>query len=426
MTPSSENNSGENPKPEIFYGWKIVGAASIMGGIGVGVTISGFPVFFLPIREELGITATAMSLIMSLAWAQSGLVAPFSGFLSDRLGTRVLIFWGGMITSLGLLALSLGTEFWHLLILYSLVVAFGRTVGITPTLMTTINQWFVEKKAIAMAIVGTSFTVGGALLIPLLSIATTLVGWRIAICLSGIVIGIIVIPVSLVIRSRPEDLGIQPYGNKDLRDTVPAVMGCGVARVVDFTVRESISTRAFWGILIGLSLRVAVADAIVIHQIPMLVWKGVSAQTAAFYMSTAFILMIPLRLGLGMAANYIASRLILAIAMAIGSLGLTLFLLLDGSKAIACLVLSLGIIEGISVLNWIAIGDYFGRSKFGSISGIMTIFYSIGGLISPVVSGWIFDQTNSYFWVLLVATGLLALSSIAFGFSSKPTLKLAK
>ena len=426
MTPSSENTPGENPKLEIFYGWKIVGAASIMGGIGVGVTISGFPVFFLPIQEELGITAAAMSLIMSLAWAQSGLVAPFSGSLSDRLGTRVLIFWGGIITSLGLLALSFGTEFWHLLILYSLVVAFGRTVGITPTLMTTINQWFVEKKAIAMAIVGTSFTVGGALLIPLLSIATTLVGWRIAICLSGIVIGIIVIPVSLVIRSRPEDLGIQPYGNKGLSGTGPAVMGCGVARVVDFTVRESISTRAFWGVLIGLSLRVAVADAIVIHQIPMMVWKGVSAQTAAFYMSTAFILMIPLRLGLGMVANYIAPRLILAIAMATGSLGLILFLLLDGSKAIACLVLSLGIIEGISVLNWIAIGDYFGRSRFGSISGIMTIFYSTGGLISPVVSGWIFDQTNSYFWVLWVATGLLALSSIAFGFSPKPTLKLAK
>ena len=95
MTLSSENNAGRNPKADLFHGWKIVGAASIMGAIGVGVTISGFPVFFLPIREELGITATAMSLIMSLAWAQSGLVAPFTGFLSDRIGTRVLIFWGG-------------------------------------------------------------------------------------------------------------------------------------------------------------------------------------------------------------------------------------------------------------------------------------------------------------------------------------------
>ena len=173
-------------------------------------------------------------------------------------------------------------------------------------------------------------------------------------------------------------------------------------------------------------MRVAVADAIVIHQIPMMVWKGVPAQTAAFYMSTAFILMIPLRLSLGMVAHYIAPRLILAIAMVIGSLGLTSFLLLEGVKAIACLVLSLGIIEGISVLNWIVIGDYFGRSRFGSISGIMTIFYSIGGLVSPVISGWIFDQTNSYFWVLVMATGLLGLSSIAFGFSQKPALKLGK
>ena len=181
MTHASGNSTGENPKSDFFYGWKIVWAASVMGGIGVGVTISGFPVFFLPIREELRITATAMSLIMSLAWAQSGLIAPLTGFLSDRIGTRVLIFWGGMITSLGLVALSFGTKFWHLLLLYSLVIAIGRTVGITPTLMTTINQWFVDNKAIAMAIVGTSFTVGGALLIPLLSIANALVGWRVAI-----------------------------------------------------------------------------------------------------------------------------------------------------------------------------------------------------------------------------------------------------
>ena len=58
---------------------------------GVGVTISGFPVFFLPIREELGISATAMSLILSLAWAQSGSIAPLTGWMADRIGTRILI-----------------------------------------------------------------------------------------------------------------------------------------------------------------------------------------------------------------------------------------------------------------------------------------------------------------------------------------------
>ena len=65
-------------------------------------------------------------------------------------------------------------------------------------------------------------------------------------------------------------------------------------------------------------------------------------------------------------------------------------LLLDGSKAVACLVLSLGIIEDISVLNWIAVGDYFARAIFGAISGIKTILYSNGALIAPVISGWLF------------------------------------
>ena len=103
------------------------------------------------------------------------------------------------------------------------------------------------------------------------------------------------------------------------------------------------------------------------------------------------------------------------------SLVTILFLLLDGSKAVACLVLSLGIIEGISVLNWIAVGDYFARARFGTISGITTILYGNGALIAPVISGWLFAQTNSYSWVLLIIGGLLELSSIALRFSSKPT-----
>ena len=238
--------------------------------------------------------------------------------------------------------------------------------------------------------------------------------------------GVVVIPVTLIIRNRPEDVGIQPYGNFNRMDPDLCLIATGPVSGVDFTVGESISTRAFWGLLIGLSLRVAVADAIVIHQIPMMVWKGVSQQTAAFYMSTAFLLMIPLRLSLGMVGQYVAPRLILSVAMSIGSLSIISFLLLDGVKAIACLVLCLGIIEGVSVLNWIAIGDYFGRFRYGSISGIMTVFYSAGALITPVISGWLFDQTNSYFWVLLMGTVLLGLSAIAFGFSSKPILKPSK
>ena len=100
-----------------------------------------------------------------------------------------------------------------------------------------------------------------------------------------------------------------------------------------------------------------------------MVWKSAPEQTAAFCRFTAFVLMIPLRLSIGVAAYYIAPQTILSVAMALGSLVTILFLLLDGSKAVACLVLSLGIIEGISVLNWIAVGDYFARADLGRFLG---------------------------------------------------------
>ena len=58
-------------------------------------------------------------------------------------------------------------------------------------------------------------------------------------------------------------------------------------------------TKAFWLLLIGLVVRVSVADGVIIHQIPMLVWRGIEEQTAAYYLSFMFLIAIPLRFGLG-------------------------------------------------------------------------------------------------------------------------------
>ena len=134
------------------------------------------------------------------------------------------------------------------------------------------------------------------------------------------VVALITIPVTLVVRSRPEDLGIQPDGLVNGGYIDGNLRGPTKIGTRDFTVKESVSTRAFWCLLVGLALRVSVADVIVIHQIPMMVWKGVSEQTAALYMSIAFALMIPHRLNLGVAAYYVAPREILSIAMALRSL----------------------------------------------------------------------------------------------------------
>lgn len=391
-----------------------------MGAVSSGLTNSGFAVFFLPIRRELVISATAMSLVFSLARAQSGIAAPFVGWLADKFGTRGLVLWGGLLTGVGLILLSRGSNVWHLLLLYGVVVAVGRTASVSPTLMATVNQWFVRRKALAMSILVTSFTIGGAAMVPILALASAQIGWRNTVLGSGMFLFLLTFPVVLVLRNRPEELGLYPDGEGPLDQTQPGQWQSG-GESQGFSVREAMATPAFWLLLIGLAFRVSAADALIIHQIPMLVWKGVSEQTAAFYLSLSFTLMVPLRLALGVSGGYLSPRLVLFAAMSVGALGTLSFLFGQGWTAIISLVVGLAMIEGVSALNWIAVGDYFGRRSFASLVGIMTVFHSTGALIAPVVSGWIFDQTQSYALVLLIVSSVLLGSGIAFALARRPS-----
>ena len=387
-----------------------------MGSVGIGITISGFPVFFLPIREELGLSSTQVSFLIGFAWAQSGVMAPIIGWLNDRIGPRTLILGGGLTCGVGLILVSFADSFWQVLIFYGVVVAVGRTAAFNPTLMATINQWFVRRKAVAMSILGTSFTAGAAMVIPLFALGADQIGWRHTILAAGIALSLLTLPVSAVIRNRPEDLGLLPDG--DEQPSLPEDDQSIGAH--DLTLGQSLQTRAFWLLLTGLVIRVSVADAIMIHSIPLLVWKGISEQSAAFFVSLVFLTMIPVRLILGISGAFIPHYLVLFAGMTIGGISVVVFLFSDGTAAAIPFIVSLVAIEGVATLNWIAVGDYFGRRSFATLVGIMTVFYSIGALLAPVATGWIYDQTDSYSLALKILAPALVVAGVAFGVSRKP------
>ena len=96
------------------------------------------------------------------------------------------------------------------------------------------------------------------------------------------------------------------------------------------------------------------------------------------------------------------------------------FLNTDGTAAAIPFIVALVSIEGVATLNWIAVGDYFGRRSFATIVGIMTVFYSIGALLAPVVMGWVYDRSDSYSTSLTILAPALVIGGVAFGVSRKP------
>lgn len=416
--------SGARRPNRVFYGWWVLAATSIQGMFGNGAISSGFPRFFEPIRGDLGISYTSMSLVFSLARAEGGMGAPLVGWLVDKFGSRYMILFGGLTAGVGLMLLSRAETYWQLVILYVGVVSIGKTAGLGQTLMATVNQWFVRRKAVAISTLMTAFAGGGAIVMPLLHLGITQLGWRDTVLYTGIFIALITLPATLVIRSRPEDMGLEPDGGagRQTQATGAGARGRPVLGSVDFTVRQALRTPAFWLILVGVVARVSATNAIIVHIFPILEWKGVSEQSAAYYVTLMFVLAIPLRFVLGVTGGVVSPRKVLFIGMNVGAVGLVMLWLLDPAVGVPVFILGMAVVEGMSSPNWIMVGNYFGRTRFASLMGVMSLFHNIGLFFSPIFSGWVRDSTGGYELVLISFFPLFLISAVSFLLARRPAL----
>ena len=418
---NSSSVSGRRGRP--FYGWWVVAVASLQGMIGNGAISSGFPIFFEPIRQQLGIGYAQMSLVFSLARAEGGMGSPVVGWLVDKFGSRPLILIGGLTAGIGLVLLSMANTYLQLVLIFVFVVSMGKTAGLGQTLMATVNQWFIRRKAVAMSTLMTAFAGGGAIVLPLLNLGISHLGWRETLRIMGLVIFLLTIPVALVIRSKPEDMGLRPDGDAAPR-SADRTGGPERARTrqgsVEFTVRQALRTRTFWLMLFGVVTRVSATNAIIIHMFPILEDEGLTAQTAAIYVSIMFFLAIPLRFVMGVAGGKLSPRLLLFAGMNFGALALVALLIWDGTFAVVVFILALAVVEGVSSVNWIMLGDYFGRSRFASLMGVMSMFHNVGLFVSPIFSGWVKDQTGSYDAVFVTFIPLYVVSAVLFGLATRP------
>ena len=164
--------------------------------------------------RRAGLSSGQSAFIVGAAWGVGDITSLAAGWLADRYGARRLVLIGGILCGVGFAALGLANSFWTIVLAYSVTASVGRGLGIFPTLMTVVNQWFDERKALALATINTAVTAGAAATLPALSLTGELIGWRMAAFVAGGLVFAITLPAAAVIRSRPEDLGLLPYGSE--------------------------------------------------------------------------------------------------------------------------------------------------------------------------------------------------------------------
>src|SRR5689334_7002529 len=192
---------------DIHYGWVMVAVTFLAALIAAG-TVGAPGVFIVPLQQEFGWSTAEISSALSIRFILFGLMAPFAAALMNRYGLRNVTLVAQLIVVSGLLASLAMTQVWQLVLLWGVVIGIGT--GMTALVLgaTIAARWFAARRGLVVGILTASVATGQLLFLPLLAAITERMGWRIALALMCVMLGVAASAVLLLMRDRPSDVGL--------------------------------------------------------------------------------------------------------------------------------------------------------------------------------------------------------------------------
>ena len=168
----------------------------------------------MPLQKEFGWSTAEISSALSIRFILFGLMAPFAAALLNRYGLRNVTLSSLLVVASGLVASLFMTQVWQLVLLWGVVIGLGT--GMTALVLgaTIAARWFAARRGLVVGILTASVATGQLVFLPLLASLTERVGWRIALGLICVMLGVAALAVLLVMRDRPSDLGLRPFGDE--------------------------------------------------------------------------------------------------------------------------------------------------------------------------------------------------------------------
>ncbi|MFC1934675.1 MFS transporter, partial [Chloroflexota bacterium] len=394
---------------------------------GGGVTFYGFTAIFEPIANELGWSYTHISLAASLRGMETGLLAPLVGILIDRWGPRRIVFVGAIFAATGLFLLSRSMS---LCMFYGafVLIAMGMS-GCTMTMVsTTVANWFRKNVGLASGIALCGFGLGGVL-VPLIVRLIEMYQWRTTMAFLALGMLVLVLPLSFLLRHKPEQYGYLPDGR--IEDLVTLSNGSGLpsAVEVDVSAKQALRSSTFWCLALALTYHTMVTGTIVTHVMPYLSTIGVVRARSSLVAAATPLMSLGGRLGLGWLGDKVGKKLVAAGAFAIMGLGLLCF----GYAATAGIWLLVPFFVlygigygGLATLRISLTREHFGITHFGTIFGLIMGINILGGMIGPPLAGWVYDSWSSYqsIWFVFAGLAITPLISILVIRPVKTTVEL--
>jgi MFS family permease len=415
------------PKTPFYYGWLILGISFLAAFAATGfsqVTLGGIQVF---ITDDTGWKMSTLALAVTAGTWCSALLAPFIGWLTDRYGPRWLVPVGLITAAVAFFSLSGSHSTWQFFVAYIVGRTVSNPVLINVVSRTTAVNFFRRRRNLVLALVPSYRPIGGAVNIQLITFIALRQSWRRAYSYLGFYGLILVAPMALLMRRRPEDIGLLPDGAKQIEPKAAAVVGVHHPSRGDveqsWTAREAWHTKAFWLVVLTAGASTLANSSLVFSLVPYLSEEGgISKAQAAGILSLGTFLAIT-TLGWGWLADQITPRWCLAVAV-VACGAASLYLMVVNSMPMALgFTLVFGVFSGaLTPLENMVLAHYYGRNSFGAISGLYTLFKVIMLGLGPTVASLFIEVVDSYKLLYISVAGLYFLAGLFISLAGQPAL----
>ena len=408
------------PRRRIFFGWWIVVAGFGVQALVGGLLFHAYGAYVVLLQRDFGWSRTTLSVAFSLARVEDGILGPFQGWMVDRFGPRavmqvgLLLFGGGFMLFSRVDSLA---TFYAVFILMALGASLGSFLSIT----TAIVNWFDRRRSLAIGLSMIGFAAGG-LVQPLVVAALDNYGWRGVAFASGVIIIAAGMPMTALVRHRPEPYGYLPDGGPAEGEGASDGAQPADAGEVNFTPREAMRTRSFWFISLGHAASLLVVSAVMVHLVAHLNESlGYSLTQAASVVTLMTAMTVIGQVGGGFMGDRVNMRLIMVSCMLGHAAGLLLLAFATSLWMVIAFAVLHGLAWGARVPVIIAVrAEYFGAQSFGTIMGFSSLIVMLGMIVGPIFAGVMYDRTGSYEAGFTVLAVFAALGLLFFVFSPKP------
>jgi MFS family permease len=377
----------------------IVAAVAFVALVGAAGFRATPGVLIVPLQDEFGWTRAATSLAVSVNLVLFGLTAPFAAALMDRFGIRRVT-----AAALALVAAGSGlTVFmnatWQLVLCWGVLVGLGTGSMAMVFAATVANRWFVRHRGLVVGVLTAGGATGQLVFLPLLAWLADRHGWRSA-ALTVAVAALVVVPlVVLVLRDRPVDVGLLPYGARGPVAAPPAPGGA--ARAAVGALRAAARRKEFWLLAGGFFICGASTNGLVgTHFIPAAHDHGMPVTTAAGLLAVVGVFDIAGTIMSGWLTDRLDSRLLLGWYYGLRGLSLLALPMLFASSphpSMLVFVIFYGLDWVATVPPTVALArEVFGPAQGTVVFGWVFASHQLGAAAAAGVAGVIRTSLGTY------------------------------